>query len=264
MVQELLSSMDSDSVSSISDTEESYQVALLLRGVYYDLAVELQLPEHEGLFELDASGDSNKPTLMTIPSEVVRLDSVKYDNIDSGDNYKDYKDVEFVPFNTFLEMQTGLRTLETGVGEMDYLNNTETFEMMYRTDRDPLSFTTVDDYTLLFDAYDSTKETTLQKAKTQCYGSVYTTFTLTDAFAPDLDPTQFAYFRNRAKVRAFAELKQVQNTEAALEMRNQKRVIQDAKRRVVDEAEVYKVGRFGRPGRGNYAPNIPKRLRSGS
>ncbi|MCA9340247.1 MAG: hypothetical protein KDA17_05015, partial [Candidatus Saccharibacteria bacterium] len=121
-----------------------------------------------------------------------------------------------------------------------------TFEVMYWNNRMPRFFTSIDDYTILFDAYDSDEDTTLQKSKTQCYGSVYPTWTMSNAFEPDLDPTQFSFIMNRAKVRAFAELKQAANQEAASETRTQKIRLQKQKRRTPDRTEFDKIPKYGR------------------
>jgi len=247
MVQQILSAMDSDEVDSYSDTVESVQVANLLKGVYYDLAVDLKLPEHDGLFELTASGSSAQPTLMTVPSNVVRIDRLYYNNKETADTYARYEKVDYMPWDQFLDYMHAITTsTATDIGEMEFTNNGETFEVMYWNDRMPRYYTSVDDYTLVFDAYDSDEDTTLQKSKTQCYGSVYPTWTMSDSYEPDLDPTQFSYFLNRAKVRAFAELKQAANQEAASETRVQKIRNQSVRRRVQDRTEFAKLPKYGR------------------
>lgn len=263
LVQDALGAMESDEVNSISDTVESYQLAVLIKGVFYDIATDLGLPEHEGFFELNASGDNAKPTLMTVPTNVLNFDSVKYDNKLDSETNANYQDVSFMPFGRFLDMQNGLRERDSGVGEMVITNNSESFPIMYASDRMPVYYTTMDDYTLVFDSYDSTIDTTLAKAKTMAHGSTYPTFTLTDNFAPDLDPTQFSYFRNKIKLRAFSEMKQVVNQEAAAETRRQKITTQRRARTVPDIPEVYKVARFGRTP-GGYSNRIPKNLKNGS
>lgn len=246
MVQLILAAMDSDEVNSISDTVESNQVSLLLKSVFYDLATELGLPEHDGLFELDASGDNTQPTLMTVPSNVVRVDRILYNNKTATDTYSNYVECCYVTFDEFLKRQTSLKSQTANVGEMSFTLNSETFEVMYWDDRFPTFFTSVDDYTILFDAYDSSLDTTLQKSKTLCYGSVYPTFSLSDSFEPDLDPDQFSYYINRAKVRAFAELKQAPNQEAASETRNQKIRGQRSRRRVPNLTEQQKLPNYGK------------------
>lgn len=266
LVQGILAAMDSDEVTSITDTTESYQVALLLKDVFYDMASELNLPEHKGLFELNASGDNAKPTLMTVPDNVVLLEWIKYDNKETSDTYSNYQEVMFMPFNEFLVMQQGLSSLATTEsGEMTFTSNGESFNVLYAKDRFPLYYTSMDDRTIIFDAYKDTEDTTLQKSKTMCSGSVYNAFTLEDSFTADLDASQFAYYRNRAKVRAFAELKQAENAEAAYEAKRQKLVVQKRKRTVPDLPELYKGPRYGRQGDGIYGfgNRIPKFLRNG-
>lgn len=49
-VQDILSSMDSDEVNSISDTVESMQVATILKNCYEELVANIELPEEYTLF----------------------------------------------------------------------------------------------------------------------------------------------------------------------------------------------------------------------
>lgn len=264
MVSQILSALDGDEITSIEDTVEAMQVANLIKGVYYDIATDLGVPEHETLFKLNESGDTLQPVLMTVPSNVTRISSVKYDNKVSTDTYSDFLEVKFLPFQDFYDRQQGLNQNTSDVGEMTYTNNvTQSFKMMYWTDRFPSYYTSTDDYTLIFDAYDSSEESYLQKANTQCQGSVYPTFVVEDAFTPDLDPTGFSYLINKAKTRAFMELKQMANQESAAESRRQKIINQKLQRRVEDVPQLFKAARFGRrgPSVGN---SIERKLRNGS
>ena len=104
-----------------------------------------------------------------------------------------------------------------------------TFPIFYFNDRFPTCYTTVDDFTLLFDAYNSDEDSTLQKSKTLCFGKLSPTFTLTDSFTPDLDAELFSLLLNEAKAQAFAELKQQQNPIA--EGRSRRLWIQSLKNR---------------------------------
>lgn len=260
MVQEILSAMESDEVNSISDTPESTAVSLLLRSVYYDLAIDLNLPAHETLFELDASGDATKPTLMTVPTNVSVVHEIKYNTKTTSETYSNYTILDFKRFGDFLADQNALRNDTSGVGQLTFTNNGETFEMMYRTDKMPQFYTTMDDRIFLFDSYDNTEDTTLQKSKTLCSGIVYPVYTLSNGFIPDLDAAQFSYFKNRAKVRAFAELKQAPNQEAAGEARRQHIIIQNRKRITPDFPPVFNLKtRYGKKeGLTNRIPKILK------
>lgn len=248
MVQLILSSIDGEEVNSIDDTVEANQVALIIKSVFNDMLSDIALPEQGVLVQLDASGDNAKPCLMTVPSDVIKINSIMYDNRETGDTYPLYRPVAFMDFKEFIDLGQSLREETTGVGSMVVVSNGENYTFLYRTDRMPTYYTVISDGTLLFDSYDSSIDTTLQKTKTLCDGVVVPTFTMSDAFTPPLDPTQFSYLVNRAKVRAFNELKQMENGEAGGEARRQKIMIQKRKRKTPDAPpEVYRVAsRFGR------------------
>lgn len=78
MVQSILSSMDSDNVNSIDDTEEAMQVANFLKDSYFEIVSGLDLPNTFGIFQLQGSGDSTKPTVMYLPDGWNSIQWVKY------------------------------------------------------------------------------------------------------------------------------------------------------------------------------------------
>lgn len=78
MTQDILSNMSSDEVNSISDTSESLQVATIIKQKYYDIVSRGDLPNHNQLFQLNGSLDQTKPTLMTVPDGIGRIEYIKY------------------------------------------------------------------------------------------------------------------------------------------------------------------------------------------
>lgn len=245
MVQHILSAMGSDEVSNYDDTVESYQVALCIKQAFYDCANELGLPEHESLYQLVASGDNDKPCIMTIPTTATRLDTIYYDNKADGAN-SDYVEVKWIDWQDFLTMQKALANDTTGVDQQVITNNAQSFNVMYRTDAHPRYYTTTDENTLIFDGFNSDVDTTLAAAKTMAYGAIYPTFTLSNTAYPDLDPTQFPYLLAKAKTRCFMEIKQQQNAESAAETRKQKIVVQKRKDLIKKDPAIYDHVRFGR------------------
>lgn len=247
MVKLLLSALDSDEVNTITDTEEAMQVARIIESVYYDMIVDIQMPEHSTAFQLNASGDTAKPCIMTVPTNVTRVDEVRYDYATTASPSPDYQVIQFLPFYDFMLLQSGMDVADTTViGSMDVSLNGETYAIMYRKDRMPQFYTSVDDDLYIFDAFDLAESNTLVKDKTLCLGNVCPAFSLTDNFTPDLDPTQFPLLINRAKVRAFNELKQQANNEAAGEARRQKIVVQKRKRKTPNQPEIMRSVRYGR------------------
>jgi hypothetical protein len=210
IVQMIASSMDSDEVNSITDSVESMQIASIVKESYIDLISRANLPEHYSFFELDASGDPTKPTLMTMPTDVNTLLWVKYDTRTTGDD-PEFKLIKPMDTLEFVDYMHGLDSTATAYGRFTHTINGDTINFMYLDNQAPSYYTTFDDYTVVFDSYDSSVDTTLQKTKTAAYGLTIPTFTMSDSYTPDLDAKNFALLLNEAKRQAFVDLKQTQN-----------------------------------------------------
>jgi hypothetical protein len=232
LTQTVLSSMDSDEVNSITDTVEAAQVANIIKTVYLDIISRANLPEHFSLFSLDASGDSSKPTLMTLPSTVSDLLWLKYNCETTTNTNQFFKALEYLSLPDFLNRMHGLNEDDTNVIAFSHTIDSSVVQFMYRNDIAPSCFTSFDDNTLIFDSYDATVDTTLQSSKTLAYGKLVIPFTLSDSFTPDLDASQFSLLLNEAKSLAWAELKQTQHTKAEGTARRQWVALQGSKDRV--------------------------------
>jgi hypothetical protein len=208
LVQSIASTTDSDEINSISDSVESMQIANVVRTAYFDLIQRANLPEHHSLVSLDASGDNEKPTLMTVPSTVAEIKWIKYDCQEDGDTQPNMRLVDYLPLEEFLHRMHSYDQDETEVGTFEHTIGVDTFTFVYKNDRHPVVYTTFDDNTVIFDSYDADVDTTLQKSKTMCFGRTVIPFTLSDSFTPDLDEGQFALLLNEAKSLAWLELKQ--------------------------------------------------------
>lgn len=212
LVQRILESMDSDEVNSISDTTESLAVANIVKECYFDIISNLDLPEKKDIFQLDASGDSTKPCLMYLPDDILDLDTLKYNNNTTSDPV--WYDVQYLPFDAFVEQMSSLSMDETNVDSMTVTENGDVFTFKYLNDALPTLYTSFNDRTLLFNSYDSSVNSTLVSAKTLCSGGVEPDFDLDDDYTPELDPRQFQLLLNASKAQAFIELKQVENPKA--------------------------------------------------
>lgn len=246
MTQDILNDMVSDEVNSITDTVEAYSVAQVIRRTFYDIAAELELPAHETIFQLTASGDNALPCLMTAPTNMMQLHSIMYDNKETGDTNSNWRAVEWCDFDEFIHMVNQLEDGGTTTVEMNVSNGTDTFEVKCRNDKFPHYFTSFDDNTYLFDSFNNAEDTTLQADKTLCRGLLYPSFTLSDSFTPDLNPTQFPYLYQKAKTRCFLQIKQMENPESASESRNQKIRLMKGKRRTQGKTALENTQRYGR------------------
>lgn len=265
MVQAILAAMDSEEINSITDTVEANQVALICKGVYYDIVEDVDMPVKHTLFQLNASGDNNIPCLMTVPADVAKVLDVRYNYTATPGATPDYRVMQLLNFDDFMARQQPALDSDTNVGMQVVTKGGETFQFWYRNNADPTLYTTFDDNTLLFDSYDATKEDTLQKNKTMCTGREVMTFLMQDSFIVDLDGNQFPYYLNKCKGRAFNELKQQVNQEAVAETRRQKIMQQKRKQKTEAQPAVFDHARYGKSGfLGGVNTTIPKSLRNGS
>jgi len=214
LVQNILSSMDSDEVNSITDTVEAQQVVAIIKTVYNDILTRGELNVYKTLFNLDASTISTKPVLMTKPAGIDNIIWLKYNRVLVGDTDPVWTDMQFLPVDQFLLMTHSLLPSATEVETMQHTADGFTFTFNFRNDIGPTYYTTFDDNTTVFDAYDNTVDTTLQTSKTLGFGAKVSTFTESDIFIPALQPQQFALLLNEAKALAWAELKQTQHQKA--------------------------------------------------
>jgi hypothetical protein len=223
IVQDILSSIQGDSVTDISDTQQSTDVANIVRQNFYEIAATLKLPEHYTLFELTETSSST-PVQMTKPASIITIDWIKYDTEDDIG----YTEPKFIPFKEFLEM---MEPLSTDYGEVDSFNfsmNSETFPLKYFNDRNPSYYTTPDQETLIFDGVDTSIESFLRKTKTECFGLKENSWTHTNAGVPPLDQKYSNLLFQQSKAQCFAELKQTENPRA---QRSEKRAQLSVQRR---------------------------------
>lgn len=214
IVQSVLSSMDSDEVDSISDTVESQQVVQIVKTVYDEIVTRSNLAITKTLFNLTASTDGAKPVLMTKPSNIDSIDWLRYNKTKATDTSITWGDIQYLPLDSFVMAQQSLNTSETNVDSFTHTINGFTFTFNYRTDIAPCYYTSFDDNTLIFDAYDSSVDSTLQSIKTLAFGPVTNVFVEDSTWVPNLSAEQFSLLINEAKSLAWAELKQTSHAKA--------------------------------------------------
>lgn len=211
IVQMILSDLDGDEVNSIGDTVESLQIANFVKESYIEMLSGLNLPATQTLFQLNPSGDNTKPVVMYLPDVVSNLRWIKYDTQLLGDPGPDYKEVCFLSLDKFLERQNMLDQTQSNVAVLDLDLDLGTFFIPYLTDRHPMYYAVLEDQTLVFDSHLNTLDTTLQAAKTMCFGEKTPEFRMEDSFVPTLEPKQFSLLLNEAKSQSFVESKQTQS-----------------------------------------------------
>lgn len=242
LVQDILSDIDSDEVNSINDTVEALQVAQILKSTYFNIIDGRDWPHLYQPFQLTASGTTARPTHMRLPDNIIDVSWIKYDCKGIGETRDRIKTIVFKTPSAFQEVLEQRDSTDSTIIEVI---DTSGISMNIYKDRAPLYFTSFDNEYVIFDSYNSAVESTLQTAKTSCYGKVYPVWTMSDTFIPDLPTQSFSYLLNEAKSTASIRLKQVADQKAEQHSLTQKRRQSQAAWRIAGGITIPNYGRGG-------------------
>lgn len=196
IVRDILSSLDSEDVSSISDSVEAQQVANIVEQVYYAHVATENIPEHSGLLKITAASNSATPTHFTLGDNVKNIECLWY----STDASFTYREIDYVDFKTFLTRSDNISSnydnVTVGGTNVRITNN-----------KNPTYYTTFDDYTIIMNSYDSSIESTLQESKVRAWGYTIPVFSQTDTYIPDIDASLFPYIISESTSVAYEMLK---------------------------------------------------------
>lgn len=212
ITQDILSAMDSDNVSSISDTIEATQVAQIVKSTYFDIMTTRDYASKQTTFQLEGLGDTNHPTRMRIPVNISTVVSVKYNKIKSGATARSIQEVQYKTPQEFLDIvdlrvstESNIQSVTEATGIILHIINNAA----------PTYWTSFDDEYITMDSFDNAVDSTLQTSKTSCIGiEDPADVALADALVFDLPAKLFPLLLAEAKSACFMQLKQLPNPKA--------------------------------------------------
>lgn len=222
ITQDILSDMNGDSVNSITDTEEAEQVARIVISVFDNIVAKETWNIHRTGITLTGSGDSNKPTHMTLPSNVKQLLSVHYDTRKNGVTKKQFTEIKWKEPDDFLRL---LNTRDSTASTTQTVTDASGITLLIRNDKAPEYFTSIDDETLIFDSFDSAVDSTLQTNKTQGLAYILPTLAFSNDAIPDLPNDAMRYLIEEATSRAQYKLREFQDLKSEAEAAHQRRTM---------------------------------------
>lgn len=232
IVQEILNDISGDEVDSISDTTEATQVANIVKSTYNHLVSHKDLPLHKVYFQLEITSSST-PTMMTIPTDIIKVYWIDYDRkadpgafsggafsgsgFDTGESSFFTGGLEYVTPSDFFQ-RMGMRVWDNSTTlSYTYTSDSgDTFEVKYKNDKTPTFYTILNNRDVLFDSIDTDINADyLEADDSWAYGLKEPTFTLSDAFTPDLDELEFNWLIEEAKSASSIKLRQVDDPVAS-------------------------------------------------
>jgi len=217
LVQNIMSAMNSDSVTSITDTPESVRVADILESTFWEMIDRRNWPHLQTVFNL---GSATNKIQMAIPVETKEILRLQYNKRRVSDPKDKYTDVDYLTPDEFLDLTNGRdssatdidqETITTGLGGSVELN--------IRNDIPPEKWTSFDDESIVFDSYDKAVSAALEATKTQVLAYHNPTYTQADANVPELPAEAFSSFLAEAKSTCFAHIKQAPDAKAEQQAR---------------------------------------------
>jgi len=206
IVQSSLRAMGSDNVSSISDTEESEDVALFAEEAYYELVSRDDWKHVTRASQLTGLGDTSHPTHMKIPTDVNNIDYIKYDVREKvGDSARFKEILQFVDPRDFLDFVHSRNSTESNVVTVNDFGGATIYVL---NDAAPSRWTSFDDTYIVFDAVDKGIDNTLVQSKSAIIGTKTPVFSQTDAFIPELPGKMFPTYQARVTLLSFQNIKQ--------------------------------------------------------
>jgi len=211
IVQDIMSDMESDEVNDIADTVEALEVAQIVKSTYEALIVSIDVPTHTRLIQLESLADTVRPNYLKITDPVREIYWVKYDNQTDGET--DYVNVTYMEPHEFVLYTSRLHENRQEVTDFSGVR------LWCSTNSNPKYYTTFDDEHLVFDAYNSSQDTTLQQSKVLAFGHVFPAFMMQNDFVPDLPNHMHPLLLSKAKSRCFTKLKQMPDAEEQTDAR---------------------------------------------
>ena len=192
IVQDTLTAIKGDKVNSISDTEQSVDIAKLVERTYFYF-IEERLRSWLGtLTQMDAPASASSPTKMKLPDSISEIFWIKYDKKKAGDTNFNFDDVKYIEPKDFVDFTLRRNADNTNIDTITDPEYGVTF--LIQNDVPPTYWTSFDDTYLVFDSYDSGIDSTLQNSKTILHGTRIPAWTSTDAFIPELPEKMFPQF----------------------------------------------------------------------
>jgi hypothetical protein len=216
VVQNVMSSLSLEEVNSIEEVPESVQIAEIVKETYYEVIAHREWEFLRETFSLTASGDNNKPVLMTMPKNVTDLQTVRYFNTE-----KDvYEEVEYLSPEEFLELNSGVKLSDDVEQYTDLVKQVDAV-IRVKNNKQPEYYTSFDEENVIFDSYNSAYDTTLQSSKTLCYGSKRPVFIIEDDYEIDM-PEEMIWSYLLPEVKSVASINLLQTSNAKEEQRSRR------------------------------------------
>jgi hypothetical protein len=220
IVQDVLNDINGDEVSSIDDTVEALQIAQIAKSTYLAMMSNRNWSHLRKSIILTPSSNTSKPTHMYIKAAVKEMCFINYDKRESTNVKSEYTKMLWKEPDDFLKLVNAYDETQDNVMQVVDENG---MDLYIKTDEHPTYYTSFNDTTVVFNSYDSSRESHLQSTYIQAMAYVMPDWRSGDDSIPDLPDEAFSALVEEVKSRASLKLRQVQDVKSETESRRQQR-----------------------------------------
>lgn len=232
MVQDILSDLNSDEITTLSDTVEAGQVEKVLKQVFFQMCSNQIIPEHEELTRLSTvvlGTHAGALNYLSIPTTVQEILWFKYNRRLLSDVDDNYGDLIYLDPKSFTDLVSTNRSSDTACTQVTDPTSSVTYYV--RHDTPPSHWTSFDDTYIALDSFDITVDTAqVLGTKSLAYASLVPSWTDdTDGFIPAIDDNLFPFLVAEAKSTCFLNMNQTPNPKIEKQAKDQRIAIQQRK-----------------------------------
>jgi hypothetical protein len=240
ITQDILNDIDGDWVNSIDDTEEAMSVAAIIKSTYLAMMSNRNWPHTRKPIQLTPTTDLTKPTHMVVPDNIKELYFINYNSAKFGETKADFQKMEWREPDVFLQITNNYNNGESNVTTVI---DDSGVNIQIKNDIAPTIYTSFDDRTLVFNAYNSEIESNLTSSRMQSMAYIMPDLIIGDSVVPDLPDEAFSALVEGAKAKASWKLRQVADPAAQAETKRQNKWLSRKVRRVNQGFEYPNYGR---------------------
>lgn len=220
MVQDILSDMSGDYANSIGDTEESLQVAQIIKSTYNEMMSRREWPHLKKVASLQSYSDSRYPVFLIVPEDLRRLEWITYSQKTVDSLNAAPSEVKYLEPGKFVQY-TNSRNVEND--SVEVITTPDNIPLRILNNHPPTYWTSFDDKIVVMDSYDKLVEDTLQGINTQSEYLVYPIWKDVDNFVPNIPAHLFPALLAEAKSTCFLVIKKMANEKAEQQSVRQQR-----------------------------------------
>jgi hypothetical protein len=229
LTQDVLNDIDGDFVNSIDDTEEAMSVAAIIKSTYIAMMSNRNWPHLRKLIQLTPTVDLSRPTHVVVPDSVKELDFINYNSAKDGETKLNFQPVTWRDPDVFLQL---VNNYNNGNDNVLTVIDASGVTIQVYNDVAPTIYTSFDDRTLVFNAFDSAVESNITSGRMQSMAYIMPSLIIGDDVIPDLPDEAFSALVEGAKSKASWKLRQVSDNASQAESKRQNKWLARKARRV--------------------------------